>query len=254
MAHQALMSRGTRVAAAVCCSFWILLMTSLKTGRRLVLRVTRSRASPVSRGSFRRSSWHRQPRCGIGAPARLQGGHEVCASTTNSTNFIAASICTQGACTCTFSISKDKRASSKICPRAPRRSFRSSIAPFRNGLVVGCECMFAWYWLADLCEDESIPFTLGHALYMKAIHGGKAKNDKIDAAKIAGLLRGGMFPMAFVYPRDMRETRDLLRRRTFFVRQKAQLIAHIQNTNSQYNLPPFERKLSRQPDYSELAE
>jgi transposase len=62
-----------------------------------------------------------------------------------------------------------------------------------------------------------------------------------------------MFPMAYVYPRAMRETRDLLRRRSFFVRQKAQLIAHITNTNSQYNLPPFERKLSRHPDYSDLA-
>jgi len=133
-------------------------------------------------------------------------------------------------------------------------AFRAAVAPYRTGLVVGCECMFAWYWLADLCEDESIPFTLGHALYMKAIHGGKAKNDRLDAAKIAGLLRGGMFPMAYVYPRDMRETRDLLRRRTYFVRQRAQLIAHIQNTNSQYNLPPFDRKLSRHPDYSELAE
>jgi transposase len=131
--------------------------------------------------------------------------------------------------------------------------FLDAIKPFREGLVVGCECMFAWYWLADLCEDESIPFALGHALYMKAIHGGKAKNDRIDAGKIASLLRGGNFPMAYVYPRDMRETRDLLRRRTFFVRQKAQLIAHVTNTNSQYNLPPFERKLSRHPDYSDLA-
>jgi hypothetical protein len=132
-------------------------------------------------------------------------------------------------------------------------AFLDAVAPYREGLVVGAECMFAWYWLADLCEDESIPFTLGHALYMKAIHGGKTKTDKIDAGKIAGLLRGGMFPMAHVYPRAMRETRDLLRRRTFFVRQKAQLIAHITNTNSQYNLPPFERKLSRHPDYSDLA-
>ena len=74
-------------------------------------------------------------------------------------------------------------------------AFRNAIAPFRAGLVVGCECMFSWYWLADLCEDDEIPFTLGHALYMKAIHGGKSKNDRIDAAKIAGLLRGGMFPM-----------------------------------------------------------
>jgi transposase len=50
--------------------------------------------------------------------------------------------------------------------------------------------------------------------------------------------------MAYVYPKAKRETRDLLRRRSFFVRQRAQLIAHIQNTNSQYNLPPFDKKLT----------
>src|SRR5262245_58840930 len=123
------------------------------------------------------------------------------------------------------------------------KTFLDAIQPFRPGLVVGCECMFAWYWLADLCELEAIPFTLGHALYMKAVHGGKAKNDRIDAAKIAGLLRGGMFPMAYVYPRDKRETRDLLRRRCFFVNQRTQLITHIVNNNSQYNHTPLTIKL-----------
>jgi hypothetical protein len=44
-------------------------------------------------------------------------------------------------------------------------AFRTAIAPYRAGLVVGCECMFSWYRLADLCEDDAIPFTLGHALY-----------------------------------------------------------------------------------------
>jgi hypothetical protein len=48
---------------------------------------------------------------------------------------------------------------------------------------------------------------------MKLIHSAKAKNDRIDANKIARLLQGGNFPMAYVYPRGMRETRDLLRRR-----------------------------------------
>jgi transposase len=122
--------------------------------------------------------------------------------------------------------------------------FLEAVAPFREGLVVGVECMFAWYWLADLCADEHIPFVLGHALYMKAIHGGKSKNDRIDAGKIATLLRGGMFPQAYVYPRELRETRDLLRRRTFLVRQRAQFLTHIQNTNSQYNLPPLTKRLS----------
>jgi transposase len=119
-----------------------------------------------------------------------------------------------------------------------------ALAPFRDGLVVGAECMFAWYWLADLCDREGIPFVLGHALAMKAVHGGKSKNDRLDAATIAGLLKGGFFPLAYVYPRDKRETRDLLRRRSVFVRQRAQVIAHIQNTNSQYNLPAFDKKLT----------
>ena len=123
-------------------------------------------------------------------------------------------------------------------------AFLDAVGPYRDGLVVGCECMFAWYWLADLCERERIPFVLGHALAMKAIHGGKAKNDKLDARKIAGLLKGGFFPMAHVYPRAKRETRDLLRRRSFFVRQRAQLIAHVQNKNAQYKLPPFDKKLT----------
>jgi transposase len=122
-------------------------------------------------------------------------------------------------------------------------TFLEAVAPYRAGLVVGCECMFAWYWLADLCEDQGIPFALGHALYMKAIHGGKAKNDRIDAGKIARLLRGGTFPMAYVYPRAKRATRDLLRRRSHFVQQRGQLIAHVVNTNSQYNLPPLTAKL-----------
>ncbi|MDP2859705.1 MAG: IS110 family transposase [Bacillota bacterium] len=115
--------------------------------------------------------------------------------------------------------------------------FLQAIAPYRDDLLVGVECIFCWYWLADLCTQEDIPFVLGHALYMKAIHGGKAKNDKIDAHKIAVLLRGGAFPTAYVYPRGMRATRDLLRRRLFFVRRRSELFTHIRMTFHQLNLP-----------------
>ena len=75
-------------------------------------------------------------------------------------------------------------------------AFLTAVAPFRDDLVVGVECMFGWYWLADVCQAEGIAFVLGHALYMKAIHGGKAKNDRIDAAKIARLPRGGNCSLA----------------------------------------------------------
>jgi transposase len=123
-------------------------------------------------------------------------------------------------------------------------TFLETIAPYRDDLVVGAECMFTWYWLADVCAAEGIAFVLGHALAMKAIHGGKAKNDKIDSHKIANLLRGGLLPQAYVYPAAMRSTRDLLRRRLHLVRKRGQLLAHIQNTRAQYNLAAFARRLA----------
>jgi transposase len=112
------------------------------------------------------------------------------------------------------------------------------IAPYIGNIVVGVECMHCWYWVSDFCEDTGVDFILGHALYMKAIHGGKAKNDRIDSFKIANLMRGGNFPLAYVYPKEMRATRDLLRRRMKLIRHGADLKAHVANTTSQYNLPP----------------
>ncbi|MFH1312678.1 MAG: IS110 family transposase [Candidatus Eisenbacteria bacterium] len=133
-------------------------------------------------------------------------------------------------------------------------AFLEVIQPYREDIVVCAECMFAWYWLADLCHRETIPFVLDHALYMRAIHGGKAKNDRVDSRKIAGLLRGGMIPQAYVYPPEMRATRDLLRRRHYLMRRRADLLGHIQNTNSQYNLPPFGKKIAYKTHRAGVAE
>ncbi len=131
----------------------------------------------------------------------------------------------------------------KNLPTTPE-AFLRIIAPYREDLVVAVACIFTGYWLADLCQKEGIAFVLGHALSRKAIHGGKAKNDKIDAHKIAVLLRGGMLPQAYVYPAEMRATRDLLRRRCHLVRKRAELVAHIPNTTSQDNLPEIGKKLA----------
>ena len=138
--------------------------------------------------------------------------------------------------------------------KTDRKTFLKVIDPFRENIVVAAECMFTWYWIADLCAQEKIPFILGHALYMKAIHGGKAKNDKIDSRKIAGLIRGGMFPQAYVYPQKMRATRDLLRRRNHLMRKRAELYAHIQNTHSQYNLPFFLGRIAKPQNRDGLIE
>ena len=111
------------------------------------------------------------------------------------------------------------------------------LGPFREDLIIGVECMFKWYWLADFCAEHDIPFVLGHALDMKAVHGAKSGNDRVDSERIARLLLGGMFPTAYVYPREMRSTRDLMRRRSYLVHKRSGLMNHIQITNTQYNLP-----------------
>jgi transposase len=88
---------------------------------------------------------------------------------------------------------------------------------------------------------------------MKAIHGGKAKNDRIDSLKIATLLRGGLLPQAYVYPAEMRSTRDLLRRRLKLVRQRGELLAHIQNTHHQYNVPSPKVRLTSKTSREGIA-
>jgi transposase len=135
---------------------------------------------------------------------------------------------------------------------ADKQLLLKTLAPFRPDVVVAVECLFAWYWVADLCQAEKIPFVLGHALYMKAIHGGKSKNDDIDAEKIGRLLRGGNIPVAYVYPKGLRETRDLLRRRMHLVHKRAELVTHIQILNAQYNLPEFGKKLIYAKNRAEL--
>jgi transposase len=134
------------------------------------------------------------------------------------------------------------------------QAFLGIIEPFLPDVAVSVECIFTWYWIADLCREKNIPFILGHALYMKAIHGAKTKNDKIDSHKIAVLLRGGMIPMAYVYPAEMRSTRDLLRRRMHFMYKRSELLSHIQNTRSQYNLPEFDKCISRKRNRAGISE
>lgn len=103
-----------------------------------------------------------------------------------------------GRCTSVFSIRAARFWSIRIYPTP--EAFLRILAPYRGDLIVGVECIFTWYWLADLCAKEGITFVLGHALYRKAIHGGKAKNDKLDAHKNAILLRDGMFPKPMSIP------------------------------------------------------
>jgi transposase len=111
--------------------------------------------------------------------------------------------------------------------------------PFLGQLSVGVESTFNWYWLADWCSKYKIPFYLGHALYMKHIHGTKQKNDALDSRKIANLLRTGFFPPAYAYPQDMRTVRDLLRHRLRLVRMRSSIYTNIKNSLYQLGVINF---------------
>ena len=115
-------------------------------------------------------------------------------------------------------------------------TFLVRVKPYLPDMVVGVESLFCYYWLFDKCQEHDIPFYLGHAYYMKAIHGGKTKNDKLDSKAIANLLRSNHFPLAYPYPKEMRGTRDLLRRRHRLVSQRAECYRHIQNVFTQQGI------------------
>jgi transposase len=71
------------------------------------------------------------------------------------------------------------------------------------------------------------------------------KSPRIDSYKIALLAQGGMFPLAYVYPREKRALRDLLRRRLTFVRLRSDLLAHLHLLNYQENDNPLGRIANR---------
>src|SRR5262249_19423915 len=123
-------------------------------------------------------------------------------------------------------------------PAAPE-PFLRAVAPFRDGLLVACECMHCWYWLADCCRDAKIAVVLGHAWAMKAVLGYKTKCARKDGEAIARLLKGGNFPPAYAYPKERRGLRDLLRCRLRLVRQRAELYGHVHTARRQANLPPI---------------
>ena len=126
--------------------------------------------------------------------------------------------------------------------------FLKLVKPYKHDLTVCCECMFGWYWLADACQAANLTFVLAHALYLKAIHGGKNKNDRIDSEKLTHLLRSNLIPPSYVYPADRRPLRALLRQRLFFVWTRAQLLARINSHQLAHNrVPPKQTRSTRDP-------
>lgn len=137
---------------------------------------------------------------------------------------------------------------------ATPEALRKAIAPYRAQIVVAAECMVPWYWLAALCADHGIPGVLGPALSMKAIHGGQANNDTIDAQTIVVLLRGGMLPQASGSPAERRATRALRRRRMPLARTRGELLVHVHHTHSPSPLPAIDTQSASKTNRDGVAE
>src|SRR5262252_5644185 len=91
------------------------------------------------------------------------------------------------------------------------------------GTPVAFEAAFGWGWLVALLEDYGFAPHLVHPLQCKAIASARLKNDKVDAAILAQLLRADLLPEAWIAPPPVRQLRALLRHRVALVRLRTQL-------------------------------
>jgi transposase len=91
------------------------------------------------------------------------------------------------------------------------------------GTPVAFEAAFGWGWLVELLEDYGFAPHLVHPLQCKAIASARLKNDKVDAAILAQLLRADLLPEAWIAPPPVRQLRALLRHRAQLVRLRTLL-------------------------------
>jgi transposase len=97
------------------------------------------------------------------------------------------------------------------------------IGDLPSGTPVAFEAAFGWSWLAELLEDYGFEAHLVHPLRCKAIASARLKNDKVDAAILAQLLRADLLPEAWIAPAKVRQLRAVLRHRISLVRLATQL-------------------------------
>jgi len=104
------------------------------------------------------------------------------------------------------------------------------LSPFKEhikGIVV--ESTYNWYWLVDGLMENGYQLHLANPSAIKQYEGLKHSDDITDAFHLANLLRLDILPEGYIYPKDERPVRDLLRKRMFLVRQRTALILSFQN-------------------------
>jgi len=105
-----------------------------------------------------------------------------------------------------------------------------ALKPYRDqgkGIVV--ESTYNWYWLVDGLIEEGYKIHLANPSAIKQYTGLKHSDDVTDAFHLANLLRLGILPTGYIYPKEERPVRDLLRKRTQLVHQRTLQIQSFQN-------------------------
>ncbi len=109
-------------------------------------------------------------------------------------------------------------------------SFVSELEPFRASLQgIAVESTFNWYWLVDGLRARKFPVTLVNTAAIQQYEGLKRSDDQYDAWWLAHMMRLGILPSGYIYPREQRAIRDLLRKRATLVRQRSANILSVQN-------------------------
>jgi len=107
---------------------------------------------------------------------------------------------------------------------------KKALEPFKKALAgIAVESTFNWYWLVDGLQEAGYKVHLANPAAIKRYEGIKHTDDKSDAFWLAHMLMLGILPEGYIYPKAERPTRDLLRRRMLYVRQRT---AHILSLKS----------------------
>lgn len=105
-----------------------------------------------------------------------------------------------------------------------------ALSPFARDLAgVVVESTYNWYWLVDGLMDHGYRLHLANTGAIQQYSGLKYSDDESDAHWLATLLRLGILPEGYIYPKQERPVRDLLRKRSYLVRQRTSNILSIQN-------------------------
>jgi len=110
------------------------------------------------------------------------------------------------------------------------------LKPFGKDVHIAIESTINWYWIVDGLMEAGYDVKLAHTLGLYMITGAKVKTDRRDAFKLAKLLRMGEIPEAYIYPKEKRPLRDLLRRRAGLVQQRSECYASLRVQFMKYNL------------------